>query len=84
MILMIETRIEPMMAEKKLSTSNPDTRYATTENRAALMTIINNPRVRIVIGIVKIISSGLTSAFKMPRIIAATIADCKSTIVMPG
>ena len=48
------------------------------------MTMENNPRVRIFIGRVSMLSSGLRNAFKIPKTSATTIATQYDSIPTPG
>ena len=73
-MLTTETIREPSKAYPKLSTLKPSMNDAANQNKEAFMIIINNPRVMIVIGRVRIKRIGLTNKFKSPIIIAAIIA----------
>lgn len=72
--LIILTRTEPIRAVKNPVTSNPGTNDEARRKRAALMTNINMPRVRIVIGRVRTTRIGRTSALRIPNTKAAASA----------
>ncbi len=72
--LAIETIIEPSSAYQKLSTEKPLIKVPANQNNEALMTKVNRPRVKILIGKVRIKIIGLTNKFSSPIIIDAISA----------
>ena len=74
MVLTKETINEPTNAFQKLSTAKPSMNEAAYQNKAALITITNNPTVRIVIGKVRISRIGRTKTLSNPRMMAAITA----------
>ena len=72
--LAIETMIEPSSAYQKLSTEKPSINVPANQNNEAFMTKVNRPKVRILIGKVRIKIIGLTNKFSSPIIIAAISA----------
>ena len=82
-LLTTETRIDPITAAKNPSTSKPGTNEAASAKSVALITKINNPRVTIVIGIVRMTSKGRINALRAPNTMAAIIAALRLTIVIP-
>lgn len=70
-------------AHQKLSTAKPEIRKSASKIITALITSKNNPRLRMVIGIVRIISSGLTITFKTDSITATIIAVRKLSTATP-
>ncbi len=81
---MILTKIEPRSAGRNPSTRKPSTNFATSKNNDALMTKIKIPRVSMVIGSVSKIRNGRTSAFKIPKMNAATTAVMNPSTCIPG
>ena len=65
-------------------TRNPGTIALTKRITIPLITNVNNPRVKILIGRVKIISIGLIIALIMPKTTATTIAVKKLSTFTPG
>lgn len=57
-------------AHKNPSTSNPGTKKSTNKTRIALITKVNNPKVKRVRGNVSKSSKGFKKAFTTPKIIA--------------
>ena len=82
--LTIETKNEPISAVIKPETAKPSTNEAVKIKSAALIKNINKPRVRIVIGSVKIISSGFINTLSNPKMSAAIIAGYKPDTSIPG
>jgi len=81
-----ETRLttrDAANADQNPDTWTPTSSPATNQNSSAFMTKMKNPRVTIVNGKVRIISTGLTNAFKTPSIAAKTSADPVSSTVTP-
>ena len=71
-IIVIST--DPSSAAKKPSTVKPSTNEATNQKRKALITKENSPRVRIVIGRVRINKTGRTTALRIPRMNTEIVA----------
>lgn len=69
-----DTSTEPRSAVQNDETENPSMKLAAKRKSAALITNVNNPSVTMVIGKVKINSTGRTKKLRTPRIIAAMIA----------
>ena len=65
---MKDNSIPKIKAHKNPSTWNPETNFPARRTIKTLMTSKNIPKVRIVIGKVKIIRIGFTMAFKIPSI----------------
>ena len=80
----METKILNNIADKIPDTSNPGTIFEASNTNKALITKKNNPRVRIVIGNVKITKIGLTKTFKTPKTIATNKAVIQVSIETPG
>jgi len=74
---MIDNTTLNNIAHQKLLTSNPGTKYAISITSNALITKINKPRVRIVIGKVRITSTGLIIALAIPNASAVNNATTK-------
>jgi hypothetical protein len=66
-----EIMSEPTRAFQNESTEKPSMKVAANQNNMALMTKVNRPRVKILIGIVKINNTGRTKMFNKPSIMAA-------------
>ena len=73
-VLMMDTTSDAITAVKKPLTANPSKKEAANQNKAPLMTKMNNPRVRILIGNVKMMMIGLTSTLSPPKMSAAISA----------
>ena len=84
MVLIILTKTEPIRAAPKPETAKPSKKDAVNQNSTALITKINKPRERSVIGKVRKTSIGRTNTFNKPSIKAATIAEYKPSTVTPG
>jgi len=67
MMLISEATRLKRIADQKLSTVNPGTKLLTNTTKMALMIIVNNPKVRILIGSVKRIKIGLSKTLKTPK-----------------
>ena len=70
-------------AQPKLSTRNPGTRPDVSKISNALITKVNNPSVRMVIGSVRRKSNGFIVTLIIPRISAAIIAVVKPAMWTP-
>jgi len=70
-------------AQPKLSTRNPGTRPDVSKISNALITKVNNPSVRMVIGSVRRKSNGFIVTLIIPRISAAIIAGVKPAMWTP-
>lgn len=81
---MIDKTILNMRAHQNPSTLNPGTKLAAIRITAALITNVNNPKVRIVIGRVRIIRMGFMNALIIPKTTAATSAATKPVTCTPG
>jgi len=71
-------------ADQKPSTLKPDTIQPARLTIAALITKRNNPMVRIVIGMVKTVKTGLTNAFSMANAMATIMAVINPSTCIPG
>jgi len=71
-------------AHQKPATENPGTIQAQSIISKALMTRVNNPKVKILIGNVKITRIGLIIALIMPKTTAIKSAVIKLSIFTPG
>ncbi len=80
----IETKIDPRSAARKFATVNPVTKYAATQNKSAFNTIPNNPKVRILIGSVRRVRTGLTIRLISPSTNPAISATVHDTTEIPG
>lgn len=80
----IDSNKAPKKALQNPSTSTPGIKYATNINNKALITKINNPKVRILIGNVKNIKTGLITKFTSAIAMDAISAVKKLDIVIPG
>ncbi len=69
--LTAETIIEPSSAYQKLATEKPWIKVPANQNNEALMTKVNSPKVRILIGKVRIKIIGLTNRLSSPIVIEA-------------
>jgi hypothetical protein len=67
-------------ALQKLAISNPETNPETTYKRNPFITKVKSPRLKIFMGKVKIIKTGLRMAFRIPKIKAANTSAFKSSI----
>ena len=80
----IDRIIAPKNALQNPSTSIPGTKYATNINNKAFINKIDTPNVRIFIGNVNKIKTGLITKFTNAMTIEATNAEVKPDIVIPG
>jgi hypothetical protein len=71
-------------AYQKLSTIKPDSMDDANIMIIALITSRNNPKVRIVMGMVSITNTGLTTTFRSDKTIAASRAVIKESTATPG
>jgi len=72
------------IAHQNPSTAKPGTTFDVNNISNALITNVNSPRVKILIGSVKIMIIGFKKAFIIPRTSATTSAVRKSEICTPG
>ena len=63
---------------------NPGTIRLAINTRNALITIIKSPRVKMLIGSVRITNMGFTNIFRTPKTIATTAAVTNESIFTPG
>ena len=82
--VIIERIILNKKAHQIFFTSNPGTKWLTKRTINAFIINIKNPRVRMVIGIVKNIKIGFKKIFKNPRTTATVRAVIKSLTTIPG
>jgi len=82
--LKIENSTEPKIAGKKPPTVNPGARNAARPNKAAFIIKVNNPSVRMFIGNVRNIISGLINILTREITATANNAAKNPTISMPG
>ncbi len=71
-------------AHQNPSTLNPGTRFAAKRITNALITNVNKPKVKMLIGSVRIRRTGLMNALIMPKTTAATKAATKLATCTPG
>lgn len=71
-------------AHQKPVTLKPGTKDAVSKINKALTAKVNNPKVRIFIGKVKIINIGFIKAFKTPKTSATSKAEIKLATATPG
>lgn len=81
---MREIKILNRKAENRDETSKPSTRYEVRRIMRALMTNVNSPSVKRLIGSVSKRRTGLTMALMTPSTIATIRADLRSANVTPG
>jgi len=74
---MIDKTMLNIRAHQNESTLNPGTREAARRITNAFITNVNNPKVRIVIGSVRIRRTGFMNALIIPKTTAATRAVAK-------
>lgn len=84
MVLTIVTISDPTSAGQKPVTVKPSINDAANRNKEALITKINKPTVRTVIGKVRISRIGRTKRFSRPIITAAMRAVYSPSILIPG
>jgi len=82
--LIIERIIPNKQATQKLGTEKPSTIAEQRSINKALMTIVNKPKVKILIGKVKIIKIGLIIKLIKPKTKATTTAVQKPFKITPG
>jgi len=75
---------DPKTADQKPYTSNPDITPEAILSNMAFMIKVKRPRLRILMGSVKIIKIGRKKAFKMPRMAAANSAVKKPFTCIPS
>ncbi len=80
---MVKTKLNTR-AHKNPSTENPGTMFAASSIKSACITNVKSPKVRIVIGKVKIIKIGFKIALKIPMTSAAIRAAVKFVTCTPG
>lgn len=80
----MDNNIEPNNAAGKPTTVKPGTNLATSKNIRAFITKVNNPKVRKLIGKVKINNIGRMKILTSPITITAAIADINPANVIPG
>ena len=73
-MLAIDTRRDPSKAGKNPETLKPSINEAANPNKAALITSVKRPNVRILIGKVNNIRTGRTTKFSNPNITDAITA----------
>lgn len=73
-----------IIAGPKLSIRKPFTKYEVVISRKAFITSVKSPRVRMLIGNVRIIMIGLIKAFKIPKTSATISAVVKLATWKPG
>jgi hypothetical protein len=82
--LMIANTMAKTSAQSQPSTLNPGTIHEVNMTQKAMMTKLNKPNVRIVIGKVRISKRGLMKALMIPRTTATISAVPKPAIWTPG
>lgn len=82
--LMTAKIILKAIAHQKLLTLNPGTMAATKSTKSALITKVNNPKVRIFRGNVSTIRIGLIMVLTIPINIATSIEAKRPVTVTPG
>jgi len=80
----MDNTTEPNNAAKKPSTLKPSTSFATSNSIKALITKVNSPNVRILIGRVKRIKTGFINMLTSPMTIADHSAAEKPAKLIPG
>ena len=80
----MENIIAAQKADEKFARTKPLTKIETNQNIIPLITNVNNPKVKILIGNVRIINIGRIIALIIPRTKAATNAEKKLVISTPG
>lgn len=80
----METNRLKSTADQKPSTVKPGTNLAANKTKIALITIVNNPKVKIFMGKVRRISKGLRKILKIPKTRATQSADQKLATRTPG
>jgi hypothetical protein len=77
-------RREPNTADQKPKTSKPGMTPEAIFNMKALIRKVNRPRLKILIGRVKMMTIGLKNAFRMPKMAAAKKAGKKPLTLIPS
>jgi len=80
----METKIDPRSAARKFAITNPETKYAAAQNNSAFNTIPNNPKVIILIGSVRRVSTGLITRLINPSTSPAKSATVNDATEIPG
>ncbi len=80
----METKIDPRSAARKFAITNPETKYEAAQNRSAFNTIPNNPRVMMLIGSVRSVSTGFTIRLMRPSTSPAMSATVSDVTEIPG
>lgn len=83
-MLIIDSSNDPQNAAQKPVTAKPGTILATSKNISALITKVNKPKVRMLIGKVKIINTGLIKIFTRPIASADHMAAANPEKLIPG
>ena len=73
-IVIIEIKMDATIASPKESIWKPSRKFSVSINTPALITSKNNPKLKIVIGSVKMINKGFTRTFKIDKINPASKA----------
>lgn len=82
-LIIVRTKLK-IRAQINPSTLKPGTMFAANKIRSAFKTKVKSPRVRRLMGKVKINSNGFRNALMTPRTIAATKAVVKFSTSTPG
>lgn len=83
-VLIRVTSRDPNSALAKLLTAKPSKKEAVSQNSNALITKMNSPKVRSVIGRVRKTNTGRTKTFSNPSTNAAIRAGYRPSTVTPG
>ena len=83
-MLTSERTIAPQNAAPNPFKKNPGTSLLVIMSKSALITKVNSPSVRILIGNVRMISIGFTNSDNNPHTMEITISGCQPAIVNPG
>jgi hypothetical protein len=78
------TTNDPNSAEPNDRTLKPRIREPANQNSKALITKMKSPKVKIVMGKVRITKTGFIRAFSRPRMAAPIMADPKLSTLIPG
>ena len=84
MKVMTVTTNDPNKAEPKDRTLKPRIKEPANQNSRALITNMKSPRVKRVMGKVRIIKIGFIKAFNSPKTAAPIMADPKLSTLIPG
>jgi hypothetical protein len=79
-----DTTKAPKRADINPETEKPSTKVATNQNINPLITRVNNPKVRILIGKVSTIKIGFKNRFKIPKTTATIKAIYILLTTIPG